>query len=79
MTHKIMIMPDGNPVSAPKTVPRGYGGTYPIVEVTGAEHVRPEIVLKAYRRCAVLPVMHADIPIPWDRLEGAQTGDIIRL
>lgn len=43
------------------------------------DDVSNDAVIRTYSRCILLPVMHADRPIPWHKISGAQQGQIIRL
>lgn len=77
---KIMIPGEGDAVLAPPAAPRGYAGRNPIVEITDVpDDVRSEAALAAYRRCVIMPIMHAEIPIPWGKIADAAQGQIIRL
>lgn len=76
----LTIHPDGHVTTAPPSMPHGYSRALPIVRVVGIPpSVADDDVIDAYSKCVVLPVMHADIPVPWHRIADADQGDIIRL
>jgi len=76
----LMLMPDGNVRLAPASLAHGYSRDNPIIRVVGIPPmISADQVISAYTRCVVLPVMHAEIPVPWHRIADVETGAVIRL
>jgi len=74
------VHPNGHVTIAPPAMSYGYSRPSPIVRIVGIPpDVSDDEVIKAYSRCVVLPVMHADTPIAWHRIADATEGQIIRL
>lgn len=79
-TVKIMINIRGEVHLAPASALGGYGKESPIVEVVEVpDDVTDDMVIRTYSRCALVPVMHADRPVPWHKIAGAKHGQVIRL
>lgn len=79
-TIKLMIMTEGDVEPTYVGAERGYEGNNPVIEITGIpDEVTDEEVANAYARCVFRPVMHAEIPIAWARIEHAKPGEIVQL
>lgn len=79
-TVKFKILANGHITSTSPSAPRGYGNTDPVIEIAGVpDNVSDAQVMATYRRCIIMPVMHANNVIAWGRIEGAHQGQIIHL
>lgn len=80
-TVKLMIGSGGEVFHAPGNKLAGYNNlSSPIVDIVEVPgDVSDDIVARTYSRCILLPVMHADRPIPWHKIAGAKQGQVIRL
>ena len=77
---KFFITPDGNTRLAHSRAERGYGGEAPVIEVTDVpDDVTDSAVLATYQRCIIRPLMHAEMPLSWRKIQGARPGDILQL
>lgn len=79
-TVKITINTKGEAHLAPSSALGGFAKEHPIVEVVEVPgDVTDDTVVRTYSRCVLVPVMHADRPVPWHKIAGAKEGQVIRL
>ena len=76
----LAIHPEGQVTLAPPSMAHGYSKRNPIVRIIGVPTgISNDEVMEAYSRCVVLPVMHADKPIPWHKIADVTPGEVVRI
>lgn len=77
---KLRIGNDGQAAPTHSTAVRGYAKQCAVIEIIGVpDKIPSDEVARRYNCCVILPVMHAEDPLPWYRIQRAEQGDIIRL
>jgi len=77
---KFTILDNGHTVPVKLDTSRGYDGDTPIIEIHGIPgDISDVTALRTYERCIIMPIMHAEMVIPWDKIAGAREGQIVHL
>lgn len=77
---KIAILDNGHIIPVDLDASTGYRGDNPVIEIAGIPvGVTDVAAMRAYNRCIILPVMHAETIIHWDKIANTKTGQIVHL